>query len=72
MPLQVNASSRVPRLALRVEEVGAAIGVSDDYVRKHIAHELRWVRRGRTKFVAVSELQRWLEENGERVFEDCA
>lgn len=71
MPLQGSPSTSVPRLALRVEEVGAALGVSDDHVRKHIAHELRWVRRGRTKFVAVSELQRWLEENGERVLEEA-
>jgi excisionase family DNA binding protein len=59
----------IPRLALRVEEAAAALGVSDDYFRAQIAHELRWTRRGRVKVVAVSELQRWLDETGERALE---
>jgi hypothetical protein len=35
--------------------------VSRDYFDEHIAAELRWVRRGHRKFVAVAELERWLE-----------
>jgi hypothetical protein len=31
---------------------------------EHIAPELKWVRRGRRKLVAVAELERWLKENG--------
>ena len=27
---------------------------------EHIAPELRWVRRGRLKFVAIAELEDWL------------
>jgi hypothetical protein len=57
----------VPRLALRVEEAAAALGVSDDYFRAQIAHELRWTRRGRIKVVAITELQRWLDETAEQV-----
>ncbi len=62
----------VPRLALRVEEAAVALGVSDDHFREHIAHELRWVRRGRAKFVAVSELEAWLDRNAERVLGEAA
>jgi excisionase family DNA binding protein len=51
----------VPRLALSPDEVAASLGVSRDYLEEHIAHELRWVRRGRRKFVAVAELERWLD-----------
>jgi hypothetical protein len=29
--------------------------------------EVKIVRRGRVKLVAVAELERWLSENGERV-----
>lgn len=60
----------VPRLALRPEEAAAALGVSRDHLEEHIAHELRWVRRGRCKLVAVVELERWLEDNAARVLED--
>jgi hypothetical protein len=31
---------------------------------KHVGPELRWVRRGRLKFVAVSEIEDWLRRNG--------
>lgn len=58
----------VPRIALRVEEAAAALGISDDAYRAHVAPHVRIVRRGRLKLVAVSELERFLDEHGERVF----
>jgi excisionase family DNA binding protein len=60
----------VPRLALTPDEVAAALGVSRDYVDEHIAGELRWVRRGRRKFVSVSELQAWLDRSAARTLEE--
>jgi hypothetical protein len=63
---------RFPRLALTAMEAPEALGVSHDFFREHIAGDLRWVRRGRKKLVAVSELQRWLDENSARVFEEVA
>ena len=59
----------VPRLALRPEEAAEALGVSRDYLDEHIAPDLRWVRRGRLKLVAVSELQRWLDASSARTLE---
>jgi hypothetical protein len=53
------------RLALNVEEACAALGVSWDFWSEYIAPEVRVVRRGRRKLVAVRELERWLERNGE-------
>ena len=32
---------------------------------EHVAPEVRVVRRGRRKLVAVRELERWLEDSGE-------
>jgi hypothetical protein len=61
--------SSVPRLALRVGEAAQALGISEDHFAEHVAPELRWVRRGRCKFVAVEELRRWLDRNSERVLE---
>jgi hypothetical protein len=63
----------IPRLALTSAEAAAACGVSPDYFAQHIGPELRWVRRGRKKLVAIRELDHWLDENASVVFgEDAA
>jgi excisionase family DNA binding protein len=59
----------VPRLALSPDEAAAALGVSRDYLDEHIGGELRWVRCGRRKLVAVVELERWLERSAARTIE---
>lgn len=51
------------RLALRPEEAAQALGCSRDFFDDHIEPELRWIRRGRLKFVAIAELERWLRDN---------
>ena len=58
--------AEVPRLALSPDEAAAAIGVSRDYMDEHVGPELRWVRRGRRKLVAVAELELWLERSAAR------
>jgi len=50
----------LPRLALSPDEAARAIGVSRDYLDEHVMPELRIVRRGRRKLIAVAELERWL------------
>ena len=57
------------RLAYSPDEASVALGVSRDYFDEHIAPELRFVRRGRRKFVAVRELEAWLERSAERTLE---
>ena len=44
------------RLALKPSEAAHALGCSRDFFDEHIGPDLRWVRRGRSKFVAVVEL----------------
>lgn len=66
------ARATVDRLALTAMEAPAALGVSHDFFREHVASELRWVRRGRKKLVSVRELERWLDENAARVFEEAS
>src|SRR4029450_5473972 len=63
-----DPSAGEPRWGAR-PRAPAALGGSRDYLDDHIAYELRWVRRGRQRFVAVKELERWLDEAGERVIE---
>ena len=51
------------RLALTPNEAAAALGCSRDFFDEHIGSELRWVRRGRLKFVAIAELEDWLRRS---------
>lgn len=66
---RLTAGAAPVRLALSPDEAAAALGVSRDYLHEHIAGELRWVRRGRRKFVAIRELERWLEAAAARTLE---
>jgi hypothetical protein len=50
-----------------VPEAAASIGVGVDFFDEHIRPELRVIRRGSKRLVSVSELQRWCDENAERV-----
>jgi len=78
LSLADSASSRIaarvsapPRIALRVEEAAASLGLSADAFREHVAGELRWIRRGRLKLVTVRELERWCERASARTLEDA-
>ena len=72
-PTLENASTRsIPRLALTATEAAESIGVSPDFFAEHVAGDLRFVRRGRKKLVAIRELERWLDESAARVFEEAS
>jgi len=62
-------SATPARLSLRLGEAADALGVSHDYFHKHIAPDLRMVRKG-VKVVAIAELQRWLDEHASYAIED--
>lgn len=49
------------RLALTKAEAADALGVSVDFLERHVMHELRIVRRGRRRLIPVAELERWIE-----------
>jgi len=59
----------IPRLALNVGEACEALGVSHETWVAHIAADVKIVRIGRRKLIAVTELQRWLDEHGERILD---
>jgi hypothetical protein len=58
------------RLALAPTEAAECLGCSRDFLNKHISPELRWVRRGRLKFVAVAELEDWLRRSAAFTLDD--
>ena len=70
MSIAANKMAPLHRLAFRVGEAARVLGVSDDHFSRHIAPELRWVRRGAVKLVSLRELERWLEASAARVLED--
>ena len=43
------------------------LGVSRDYLDEHVLRELRTVRRGRRVLIALTELERWLDQSAARV-----
>lgn len=55
----------IPRVALTPAEAAVALGCSAEFFREHVDGELRWIRRGRKRFVPVVELERWAERNAE-------
>ena len=57
------------RLAYTRSQAAEALGVSRDFLDEHVGPELRWIRRGRRKLVAVAELERWLADSGARTLE---
>jgi excisionase family DNA binding protein len=61
--------AKTRRLALSVTEAAETLGVSPDFFAEHIAPELRVVRRGRRKLIAVRELEAWLDRSAARTLE---
>jgi hypothetical protein len=59
------SAPRTPTLALTVEQACEALSVSWDTWNAHIAPDVRIVRIGRRKLIAVAELCRWLDAHGE-------
>jgi hypothetical protein len=55
----------VPRVSLTPAEAAESLGCSPEFFRSHVDPELRWIRRGRKRFVPLVELERWAETNAE-------
>lgn len=58
------------RLALSKPDAAAALDISVNSFERHVQPDLRVVRRGKLRLFPVSELERWLRENAERVLEE--
>jgi hypothetical protein len=59
----VKPRPQAPRIGLRPEEAAAAYGLSPSSFDRYVAPHLRWARFGRTKVVAVTELERFLADH---------
>lgn len=59
----------VPRVALTREEAAKALGVGLTTFKEQIQPELRIVRRGKLRIIAVAELERWMADNAGKVID---
>ena len=57
------------RLALSKAQAAEALGVSVDFLERHVMPELRVVRRGGRRLIPISELDRWLDANAARALD---
>jgi excisionase family DNA binding protein len=62
----------VVRLALTRREAAEALGISVESFTRYVQPEVKVVRRGSLRLFPISDLERWLEENGSSMVEDLA
>lgn len=68
-PRLLDSAALPGRLALSPEEAATAIGCSRTFFDEQVMPELRVSRVGRRRFIAVRELERWLDESASRVMD---
>lgn len=56
-------------LAYRRAEAARVLGMSLDSFERYVQPEIRLIRRGSLRLVPRAELEKWLAENAEHVFE---
>jgi len=58
-------------IALGKVDAAAALGMSVDSFERYVMADVRCVRRGRLRLFPVAELERWADENAERIFKEA-
>jgi hypothetical protein len=74
-PKRLDVIRENPGLPLRAfppAEAAAIVGMSTKSYIKYVRPFVKVVRRGDHVLTPLSELERWLDENAERVLEDVA
>lgn len=62
----------VPRLLLTKTEAAEALGMSVNSLERHVQPHVRCVRKGSLRLFPLRELERWVDQNAMRVFDDVA
>ena len=57
----------VPRVALTIEDAAVAIGMSKRSFERHVMPDIRIIRIGRIRLIAITELERWANTTAEKV-----
>ena len=56
-------------IALSKPQAAAALGMSVDSFERYVQADVRCVYRGRLRLFPVTDLERWADENAERVLD---
>jgi len=64
-----SLSSNVPRLLVRAEEMPDVLGISQDTFHKYVKPFVPIVRCGSLLLYRLADLDRWAEQNSERLLE---
>lgn len=68
----VPLSQLPPKVAVKPSEAAAMLSVSLRSFERHVAHDLRAVRRGSLVLYLVRDIEAWAEAHAERVLESAA
>ena len=59
----------VPPIALPKPAAAAALGMSLDSFERYVMAEVRCIRKGSMRLYLVKDLERWADENAERLLD---
>lgn len=59
-------------IALPKPAAAEALGMSVDSFERYVQADVRCIRRGRLRLYPVTELQKWVDENAQRLLGDVA
>jgi hypothetical protein len=59
----------IPAIALPKPAAAAALGMSVDSFERYVMADLRCIRRGSMRLYPVTDLERWADENAERLMD---
>jgi hypothetical protein len=62
-----KVSAPIPAIALPRPSAAAALGMSVDSFERYVMADVRCIRRGSMRLFPVAELERWADENAERL-----
>jgi hypothetical protein len=68
----MSSKRAIPRVALTRQEAAEALGMGLTSFEQYVQPHVKIVRRGKLRVIRVAELERWAEENEERVLDDVA
>jgi hypothetical protein len=59
-------------IALAKPAAAASLGMSIDSFERYVMADVRCIRRGRMRLFLVAELERWANDNAERLLDERA
>jgi hypothetical protein len=59
----------IPTIALPKPAAAAALGMSVDSFDRYVMADVRCIRRGSLRLYPVTDLERWADENAERLLD---